>query len=370
MTFSPSKQQSAGLPDPDLTPSLNPTLARNLGRWAEVYFTTPPEQRDQAVQELLRDLLEVEQKRLGRRRPSTATEESSPAPGVAELSAQEAPESIAAARTPVEEGPALSVSQFVPAEEPERIQASDVEVYTVPAEVTPSPEPTDVPEATENWPESVSVPMGNEMSEVPAPPAGVDEISRIVRPVTEYRPAVPRPWRKIAVIASGVLLCAGLFYAIGSRTGRERSSFGSDSGSRSVVQGGASSSSQPSRTSPGARVTPGLRPGLVQPAATRQAESISALPSKDDGAQELAMAERYRTGNGVPQDSAQAVHWLWQAVSKQNGTALARLSAMYARGEGVARDCDQARVLAGAAAQKNPKGATSLLQELQAAGCE
>lgn len=44
------------LPNPELNPMLNPILGRNLGRWAHVYFTTPPEQREQAVMELLREL--------------------------------------------------------------------------------------------------------------------------------------------------------------------------------------------------------------------------------------------------------------------------------------------------------------------------
>src|SRR5690242_15951431 len=34
----------------------NPVLGRHLGRWAEVYFTTPVEQREQAVIELLQQL--------------------------------------------------------------------------------------------------------------------------------------------------------------------------------------------------------------------------------------------------------------------------------------------------------------------------
>jgi len=46
------------LPNPDLNPLLNPTLGRNLGRWAEVYFTSPPEKREEAVGELLRELKE------------------------------------------------------------------------------------------------------------------------------------------------------------------------------------------------------------------------------------------------------------------------------------------------------------------------
>src|SRR2546427_5171927 len=44
------------LPNSELNPLLNPTLGRNLGRWAQVYFTTPPEKREEAVGELLREL--------------------------------------------------------------------------------------------------------------------------------------------------------------------------------------------------------------------------------------------------------------------------------------------------------------------------
>jgi hypothetical protein len=35
---------------------INPRLGKNLGRWAKVYYTTPPEKRDQAVLELVREL--------------------------------------------------------------------------------------------------------------------------------------------------------------------------------------------------------------------------------------------------------------------------------------------------------------------------
>lgn len=44
------------LPDPRLNPMINPRLGKNLGRWASVYYTTPPERRDQAVLELVREL--------------------------------------------------------------------------------------------------------------------------------------------------------------------------------------------------------------------------------------------------------------------------------------------------------------------------
>src|SRR5579863_8739857 len=44
------------LPDPELNPLLNPLLGAHMGRWAEVYFTSPPEKRNQAVADLLREL--------------------------------------------------------------------------------------------------------------------------------------------------------------------------------------------------------------------------------------------------------------------------------------------------------------------------
>lgn len=44
------------LPDPRLNPMINPRLGKNLGRWASVYYTTPPERRDEAVLELVREL--------------------------------------------------------------------------------------------------------------------------------------------------------------------------------------------------------------------------------------------------------------------------------------------------------------------------
>jgi hypothetical protein len=50
------KPDEEALPDPELNPLLNPLLAAHMGRWAEVYFTTPPERRGEAVTELLREL--------------------------------------------------------------------------------------------------------------------------------------------------------------------------------------------------------------------------------------------------------------------------------------------------------------------------
>ncbi|HEY4903862.1 MAG TPA: hypothetical protein VIH89_10355, partial [Candidatus Sulfotelmatobacter sp.] len=44
------------LPESDLNPLQNPLLGAHMGRWAEVYFTTPPAKRAQAVSDLVREL--------------------------------------------------------------------------------------------------------------------------------------------------------------------------------------------------------------------------------------------------------------------------------------------------------------------------
>src|SRR5437868_13147407 len=55
-SYPPEKEAGAETPSSDLNPMVNPTLSRNLGKWAEVYYTNPPEKREQAVVDLLREL--------------------------------------------------------------------------------------------------------------------------------------------------------------------------------------------------------------------------------------------------------------------------------------------------------------------------
>ena len=51
-----NSNRNGTLPSPELNPLINPVLGAHMGRWAEVYFTSPPEKRDEAVLELLREL--------------------------------------------------------------------------------------------------------------------------------------------------------------------------------------------------------------------------------------------------------------------------------------------------------------------------
>jgi hypothetical protein len=56
LTYPEDDSKSNPVPDPEMNPLLNPLLAANMGRWAEVYFTTPPQKRAEAIAALIREL--------------------------------------------------------------------------------------------------------------------------------------------------------------------------------------------------------------------------------------------------------------------------------------------------------------------------
>jgi TPR repeat protein len=85
----------------------------------------------------------------------------------------------------------------------------------------------------------------------------------------------------------------------------------------------------------------------------------------DNGTQELMLAQRYLDQN----EPSVASRWLWKAVSKKNGRAAMLLADLYARGDGVSKSCDQARVLLMAAAKKGAVGAGERLQSLESGSC-
>ena len=86
--------------------------------------------------------------------------------------------------------------------------------------------------------------------------------------------------------------------------------------------------------------------------------------------EELATAQRYLSGTGgQARDSGEAAQWLWKSVVKHNGQAILLLADLYLRGDGVAKNCEQGRVLLDSAAQKGVGGAGERLRNLQAFGC-
>jgi TPR repeat protein len=107
---------------------------------------------------------------------------------------------------------------------------------------------------------------------------------------------------------------------------------------------------------------------------TQAAESEKlAAPQRgtDKGEEELSIAERYLSGgNGRRRNTAEASTWLWRSVAKHNDKATLLLADLYLRGDGVSKNCDQARVLLDSAARKGMSGAGERLRNLQAFGCQ
>lgn len=66
----------------------------------------------------------------------------------------------------------------------------------------------------------------------------------------------------------------------------------------------------------------------------------------------------------------EAVRLLWVAVERGNSSAEVALANLYWKGEGVAKNCDQTRILLSAAARKGNAEAKKQLEQLNREGCE
>lgn len=409
---SDNAEHDGSLPSSELNPLINPLLGQHMGRWAEVYFTSPPERREQAVQDLLREL-EAEAAANQGQPDITQSEVSSSSsqtasPRRAETTSSTEISSVEVSKTPEllcdacgQENPANrrfcgrcgaplmgnapSESKrselFVP-----RLQTqSDVEQSAGVASLTREESDTD---DADYW--------------------GRNKFLRHVdasKLISNYEPA---PYRYRIYLGAGLALLMGFLVYTGWRQ---------------TVGGSATSRSSPRSTAAGIQPVPqsSLNPPQVQtlePAANAEnqvragqqsekiraaapaqdrppsAASMSAPPAQEpapkavfkdsapeqsspgrgvqeNGAKELAMAQHYLNGaQGTARDGGEAAKWLWQSVRKENTAATLTLSDLYLKGDGVPKSCDQARVLLDAAARKGSTGAAERLRNLPAFGCE
>jgi TPR repeat protein len=81
------------------------------------------------------------------------------------------------------------------------------------------------------------------------------------------------------------------------------------------------------------------------------------------------LARQYLDGRVQPRNPMVASQLLWSAVEKGNSTAEMDLADLYMHGDGVARNCDQARVLLSVASEKGNPEAMQKLHELNRTGC-
>jgi hypothetical protein len=416
------------LPPPELNPLLNPLLAENMGRWAQVYFTAPPEKREQAVQELVREL-EAENSTRAQAvvaasslvTPSSVGEQGSePVGSPAPLASQVHPtlvrchacgrknpssqrfcgmcgtrlgEGGAAAdlhrddphgddlhvadlhiedqgmENPFQDEPAPFVqnqeSHFVPRDHDvykPRLNTNELSLFQSMRDVGYNDEYPDEILSPPHTSGSYRLYVGIVLTiiigalaymawrgaqatsqtshlETPAPPAATTE------PATSA-PAPPSPAKTDTPdrAASAENQAAG--------PSREAAEPPRAKPVRNAATTRSNKASAPRRT--------------PRPEKTPQAEALAGT-----GAEELAVAQRYLNGtNGQGRNSAEAAKWLWKAMAKHNGDAPLLLSDLYLKGDGVSKNCDQARVLLDAAALKGVKDAGQRLRHLQAFGCQ
>jgi hypothetical protein len=352
-----------------------------MGRWAEVYFTSPPDRREDAVLDLLREL-EAE------------------GPVSEDLSS---PAILREARRPSD--PAISMTPF-PEAEPVNLARCHACGHANPsthtfcgmcgaqlehesvgvASETPLPAPEARPETRFTS---------------PVPQSQADELS-LFRSLSahslEEEPS-PRPYRLyIGAVLAIIILALGY---VAWRSGQTQSSHEApppppvtqaDSGTPAASP---SSSSQPSNAQPATPPAPAKAEEQPSSPAKKAAPDTAAaadvpknpvaakapqsqaggLPDAQalasNGGAELAMAQRYLTAtSGRARDSAEGAKWLWKSIAKHNTEATLLLADLYLKGDGVSKNCDQARVLLDSAARKGSSAAGERLRNLQAFGCQ
>jgi hypothetical protein len=407
----PKLADAGHFPKPELNPLLNPLLEQNLGRWAQVYFTSPPEMREHAVSELLREL---------KGQPSDVLRPPSAGPQ--------------AARAPYPEERLES-----PATNP-RCPACD-------AENRPQQrfcgfcglplgrgEPATARRTPAAAPYSEALPRafrdGNEPA-MPQTPSFLG-LSSDFGPSSD-RPESDRPGSDLQFLREkkfgsdfyaeteshrGRYLMAALVVALVvvatiqwpflrthletalRRVGAAPSVPVSAPPLQTAAPPPAESTALPSAAEIPAQ--PPAAPVQAQPAppplraetsaeikdsrervadrpvavgrasrasALTLASDTSASRSAVDGTQELLLAQRYLQGNGTTPDPAAAARWLWKAVGKENPRAALLLADLYAQGDGVSKSCDQARILLDVAAAKGVSEAGPRLRSLEIKGC-
>jgi hypothetical protein len=405
------------LPRPELNPLLNPLLGENMGRWAEVYFTSPPEKREEAVLELLRELQgdDCRSEDAVVTSPQSVQEQNSqlvaaPA-GLAEVQQTLALCPACGHENPTSHRFCGMCGRSVM----EQKSVADLEIADLHVENRHVEDPRQDQDRVQKN-QSQFAPAEDAVYE---PALGMNDPTLFRGRDHLYRddhademfhyPPASRSYRVYVGIAVAIVI-----FALGYMAWR--SAQATPQSARVEPQAPPAASTEPAATQPAAAApTPPItsKPDMPshKPSASQQAagpsnadpssagsssaeagasssrrEAANVAPSTNsatgrnpltetsagNGAEELATAQRYLNGDGQERNHAEAAKWLWKAVAKHNAEATLLLSDLYLKGDGVGKNCDQARVLLDAAARKGKgtKDAADRLRHLQAFGCE
>jgi len=406
-----SSESSRTLPRAELNPLLNPLLASHMGRWAEVYFTSPPEKREEAILELLRELEEsagnVSAPPVPEHEAPEATQYFSPVHGNGESAASVEQHLVSCQRcghdNPMTHqfcgmcGSSLTAATGGESKADSPYGQHEGEMESNESTLPFQPASQAAPESyvdESRPPEDESQPDPYDLSML----QGLRE-----REIDDYeyeeRSSTPYRYYIGGVLAILLLLLGYLSWRSGRMSqGSHQASAppaaapanrapaqasppqtisAAPSSPLKVSQHAASlANANVAQTStPQAPASASLRAaGSDQNSALAATSSTSAATepqlTSSSGTEELAMAQRYLSGgNGQERDTTEAVKWLWKAMAKHNGPAALQLADLYLKGDGVSKNCDQARVLLDSAARRGMAAAGERLRNLQAFGC-
>ena len=114
---------------------------------------------------------------------------------------------------------------------------------------------------------------------------------------------------------------------------------------------------------------PAAQPPLSQlptESASKSSEPVESVTGQD----EFNIARELLRGNNRDRELPRAVNLLWVGVRKGYVPAEVTLADLFRRGDGVEKNCDQARVLLVAASKKGSSDARKMLEQIAEQGCE
>jgi hypothetical protein len=343
----PSDQASRS----ELNPLQNPTLGKNLGRWAQVYFTNPPEKREQAVVELLREL-----------EKGAATVPNGSSGGRIEGGTARCPVCQRECEPDQKFCGVCGSSLTATSEAPKHDRAF------VGNNPVPSFAPVSSPQGDAQWLRD--------------------------KAFASFEAKAPKRQAWKYLFAAIVVALAGLgYFGWSARSDRAPATKPAAAvPSEPKLEANKIEANKPSQTTPAdsrsektslskmpankaeSPANPDRSPRGTTLAAQRQ--RLSPTPPEPtsetgpaNGARELILARHYLDGKDGTRDTPEAVKWLWKAVGKQNTSAVILLADLYIRGDGVPKNCDQARLLLTAAAKRGTNEAATKLRTLDSNGC-
>ncbi|HEY6769023.1 MAG TPA: hypothetical protein VI386_30135 [Candidatus Sulfotelmatobacter sp.] len=423
-------ERNSTLPLPELNPLLNPVLAAHMGRWAEVYFTSPPEKREEAVLELLHEL----QGGVPTPQQPSRSVENFAIPETRKLPSEPQP----ARQTKSEPVPLP-----VPLPEPDWVLCEScggrnpmgnrfcgmcgaplAQDNSVPFEpVSANKERSEPPAASQDFREEVGQEFYRQHSIVPENRVSQNHRDTSVRKepepfstnwpsrpdvpslIPEYEPVLADRRRIYIGLAIAILIAGLLFYAWRGSKDRAGASHSlpqpTPAASEPVIDQPAASAALQKMPPPPPRTESRRAPGSA-PSVPKRAPMVAVTqsPRRPDtappagpappqrstsdqtsgpivaslhgnGSEELTVAESYLNGtHGRARDTSEAAKWLWRSFGKKNASAALLLSDLYVQGDGVPKSCDQARLLLDAAARNSAPGAAERIRNLPSVGCQ